>query len=139
MYNYQYDPSHPHPDRQSERKRPAGLPSVAPDALPIGECACCCSYIYWREPVIEMFMGVAAVSQQNGQMLAEAEADQTNRSFTMHRICALRFVAEEVCPEEADEELHMMAEEMAEEMIEAMAQDGELDAELRRRIEDDES
>lgn len=136
MYSYQYDPTHPYPERQEDRKRPAGLPPVSPGAQPVGECACCCSYIYYGEPVFEGFMGVAGVSPQTGQMLAMAESDHTAHSFTMHRICSLRFVAEEVVPEEADEELHMMAEEMAEEMIEAMAQDGELDAELQRRLED---
>lgn len=136
MYSYQFDPNHPHPERQQDRKRPAELPPVAPGAQPVGECACCCTYIYWREPVAEIFVGVAGVSPQNGQMLAEAESTQTACSFTMHRVCAIRFVAEEVCSEEAEEELHMMAEEMAEEMIESMMQEGEIEERYRQRIGD---
>jgi hypothetical protein len=94
-------------------------PSAESNQRPIiGECGHCKGTIRLGDPVVEFFNGVATVSQQNGQMLAEAHPNEMPKSVTVHRTpCSLEYCMNEICPDDSDEIIGEMSNEMAAEMM----------------------
>jgi hypothetical protein len=128
---------------------------LRPGAPVIGECFACGTGIKEGEEVLEVFPGIAGISGQSGQLLAEPYPNEAAKSYTVHRKCAMEVLGE-LYPDDADEMFYEMASEMAWEQVEEFLRDRGIhsvddleqlldrmgytseDEKLQRRVQEDE-